>query len=796
MSFNGLFSTAVGKGSPYPYQRRLAEEPWPDLLNVPTGLGKTAAVTMAWLYKRGWREGGRIEAADDETPRRLVWCLPMRVLVEQTDENLQDWLSRLGLLGKAGEGKVSVQVLMGGGDDLKSWAEYPEEDMILIGTQDMLLSRALMRGYGMSRYQWPVHFALLHNDCLWVFDEVQLMGAGLATSAQLEAFRRRFPLARRSRSLWVSATLNRDWLGTIDLRPHLASLRTLELDAQDQEQAGPRVAAVKALGQLDLVLDEGAGNRAGLDAYLDGLAERVLARHDPMAQTLVVLNQVGRAQGLFCRLKKQRPDRADLLIHSRFRAHERAQLSRALREQEASDRILVATQAIEAGVDLSAKVLITELAPWPSMVQRFGRCNRYGEHNQAQDAEILWIDIADDGDGKPYESTALARSRDRLTDLDSASPQHLPPSDEAAPARAVLRRKDLLDLFNTDPDLSGFDVDVSDYVRDTGMPGLQVFWRDFADDPNSPEVQSGPVRLQLCPISMGQAKDLEKRDAWYWDSLGDRKRTGRWVRLDRRPRPGMVLLLRCADGGYDPALGFDGALKRPVEALAPEEHEKERAFADDQRSLGKRPVALATHLGNCANQADALCRLLAESDYRGSVVRAGRWHDVGKAHEVFDQTMHRCETAPPGLLAKSPCKGRHSRRFFRHELASMLAWLEQHNGEPDADLIAYLILAHHGKVRMSLRAMPTEEPAPNGRRFARGIWEGDALPALDFDGERSEAIELRLALMELGEGEQGSSWTARVLGLLDENGPFRLAWLETLVRIADWRASAQEQEPS
>src|SRR3546814_6587528 len=74
----------------------------------------------------------------------------------------------------------------------------------------MLLSRALMRGYGMSRYQWPVHFALLHNDAMWVFDEVQLMGAGLTTSAQLEAFRRSsgFPLAKSSRSLWVSATLN------------------------------------------------------------------------------------------------------------------------------------------------------------------------------------------------------------------------------------------------------------------------------------------------------------------------------------------------------------------------------------------------------------------------------------------------------------------------------------------------------------------------------------------------------------------------------------------------------------
>jgi len=47
--------------------------------------------------------------------------------------------------------------------------------MILVGTQDMLLSRALMRGYGISRYLWPLHFALLHNDCLWVFDELVML---------------------------------------------------------------------------------------------------------------------------------------------------------------------------------------------------------------------------------------------------------------------------------------------------------------------------------------------------------------------------------------------------------------------------------------------------------------------------------------------------------------------------------------------------------------------------------------------------------------------------------------------
>lgn len=123
----------------------------------------------------------------------------------------------------------------------------------------------------------------------------------------------------------------------------------------------------------------------------------------------------------------------------------------------------------------------------------------------------------------------------------------------------------------------------------------------------------------------------------------------------------------------------------------------------------------------------------------------------------------------------------------------MLAWLEQHGHEPDADLIAYLILAHHGKVRMSLRAMP-DETAPAGvKRFARGVWEGDVLPAFDFDSEHTATITLRLALMELGEGEQGLSWVARALKLLDEHGPFRLAWLETLVRLADWRASSEEQ---
>lgn len=795
------YAFAQNARKPYPYQERLAcDSVWPELLNIPTGMGKTAAVTMAWLYKRGWRKGGRNAGIDEATPRRLVWCLPMRVLVEQTETNIRYWLRNLNILGDAGEGKVSVHLLMGGEPDLKTWAEHPEEDMVLIGTQDMLLSRALMRGYGMSRYQWPIHFALLHNDCLWAFDEVQLMGAGLATSAQLEAFRRKFPLAKSSRSIWLSATLKRDWLETVDLADQLPDFSVLGLNDADRTQAAERLDARKALYRAVVSLTPETKKKDGMKTYVEKLSQVILEKHSLDSQTLVILNQVDRAQQLFRKIQKERPEHDDLLIHARFRPAERRRQNEKL-NASTTDRIIVATQAIEAGVDISSKTLFTELAPWSSLVQRFGRCNRYGEYKEDNAAQAFWIDIEDDADASlylPYESGALQHARKKLVELDDVGPGNLAPTDEERPLSAVLRSKDLLDLFNTDPDLSGFDVDVSDYIRDKGVPGLQVFWRDFEQDPNKQEAQPAPHRNELCPVDLGQAKNIDR--AWCWDSLA-----GKWQLLSSAPRPGMTLLLAAADGGYDEKLGFisDGQqAKEPVPIVECEQGEQTESYGDDWRSRTKKTsVLLADHLGNVASAAKSLCDAVGEDDNARKVIRAARWHDVGKAHKVFQESMHLCPEAPEGILAKSNCPGqmRHSRPYFRHELASALAWLAQHDdpNNPDSktDLIAYLVAAHHGKVRMSLRAMPNEKPPDSTDvRFARGVWEGDQLPALSFDGEHSGKVELKLGFMELGEGEQGRSWTARTLALLEEHGPFRLAWLETLVRLADWRASAEEQK--
>lgn len=809
-NFEALFRRCMGDRSPYPYQIRLALESWPDVLHIPTGLGKTAAVVLAWLHKRGYRHDGNREEANRDTPRRLVLCLPMRVLVEQTAGEIRTWLDRLGLLGDVGQGKVSVHVLMGGSEDVRrpAWAAHPEEDAVIIGTQDMLLSRALMRGYGMSRYQWPVHFALLHNDALWVYDEVQLMGAGLPTSTQLEAFRRDVALAPQlgCRSLWVSATLNREWLGTVDFLPHLGALTAHTLTEADQAETAvrKRLQASKLLRRADTVLDADSSKQHA-KAYIEALAAEIAASHQPGTQTLVILNRVERAQDLYRQLGKRCAGVPRLLLHARFRPTERARIEAKLRDGMGdAGRIVIATQAIEAGVDMSSRVLFTELAPWASLVQRFGRCNRAGEHDTA---EIRWINIATDAKlAPPYDDATLASARTIVDSLDEASSAHLPDVDAQRPLTQVLRRRDLLELFNTDPDLSGYDVDIAPYIRDSGTPPLHVFWRDFEAKPAIE--MDNPVRNELCPASIGQVKDHlgdKKRGAWRLDTLD-----GHWKPIDtQRVRPGMTLLLRADEGGYDPELGFVPGHKVSVTPIPPDEAEAPPLYDGDPLTQIGRWVPLPVHLTDVAADASALCqRLQIDSALTEIIVEAGRWHDLGKAHEAFQRALAAAGNAPDAdtLWAKSDGRGRlyykvltesgeQARKHFRHELASMLAWLQHGPRGEHHDLIAFLIAAHHGKVRMGLRALPNEnEPPQSERLYARGVWDGDTLPALRFDGRDVPATTLHLDVMQLGESTQGLSWTARTQRLLQQHGPFRLAWLEALVRIADWRASRREQQ--
>lgn len=830
LNFSTFFAKAFGgKRAPYPYQSRLAEDAWPDVFIAPTGLGKTVAVTLAWAYKRIRK--------DKDAPRRLVWCLPMRTLVEQTADEAYEWMQRLGDDWAAAEkAPPIVHRLLGGSVD-NDWVLDPAREAIIVGTQDMLISRALMRGYGMSRFRWPIDFALLHTDSLWVFDEVQLMSAGLATSAQLEAFRQSAAtsdapkfLGAPSRSLWLSATLDPAWLATIDFRkevPNPVVYRWDDGDAPEPEPFAKILDATKFVQKIDGIVSENAEGKK-LKEYAKKLGEKILGYHRPERLTLVIVNRVARAQALFDALKSAgRKDRV-ILLHSRFRPAERKEIVKRIRALKPDDDlIIISTQAVEAGVDTSSGVLITELAPWSSLVQRFGRCNRRGEIGTKRDdgegAEIYWVDTADDEKAAPpYDLEELHDARDKLVALTNAAPRNLVPATRGPEARHVIRRKDFEELFDTDSDLMGFDIDIAPYVRDADDTDVQLFWRELPEKKEGLAIalDSAPKsqRDELCPAPIGAVNEWVKKQAvaarvFRLDILADGK-SRKWAALygnARRLKPGDMLMVASDLGGYDPGRGFDPALNQSVTSAYIENTE---TVAGDGDTIGSDPgsqkdkgIGLEDHLDHVRDAAGELCKTLEISEpFRTAVIRAAVWHDVGKAHEQFrlrtGRSVH--NDAPPLAKAEANAwrrtwnsgEGPPPRPYFRHELASALAFLAKRDKEPNADLVAYLIAAHHGKVRMGLRSLPGEKaPDDPARLFARGVWDGDELPKVRVGEEISAVTPLRLDLMRMGDSEDGRpSWAARTLGLLAAHGPFALAFLEALVRLADWKASEEEQK--
>jgi len=848
-TFTAFFETATGK-MPYAYQTSLAEGPVESrLINVPTGCGKTAAAILAWLWRR--------KEKPECTPRRLVYCLPMRTLVEQTRDCALDWLDALGMLagdvkrvpaanGNRGrivadsykwrperKDKVGVHVLMGG-EETDDWDVHPEAAAILIGTQDMLLSRALNRGYGMSRYRWPMHFGLLHTDCLWVFDEVQLMGNGLATTAQLEAFRTKSG-GSGCPSWWMSATLDPTWLETVDFKERVKSLPVTRLGDGDHESKELRdgYEAKKPLKPL-------SNPEAAMGDYHELATEIVKAHKERKARTLVVVNTVKRARELHDAvdtiLKGEKSPVELILIHSQFRPLDRqTQVNRLLAQPGEHGMIVISTQVVEAGVDVSATTLFTEVAPWSSLVQRFGRCNRRGLENE--NARVFWIDLPDKKEEQeklhhPYELEDLLAARKLLRDLEDVGPRSLEgvQHKQSFEHPWVIRRKDFIDLFDTTPDLAGNDIDIDRYVREVEESDVQVFWRNWDGEPSAEMPRPG--RDELCRVPIGEFRklleDTERRKVAYrWDYLNDE-----WVRAETsRIHPGQGYLLHVSAGGYATDRGWSSDITSQVPLVPPGVTEKEEAKEeanDDDRLSENDWQSIAQHTDRVYKELDSILgKVSLEYCESNALEIAARWHDLGKAHDVFQNAIddgqrrerpadwrgNRFVAKAPGKKGKDKALDdpgfwrAYERKHFRHELVSAIAVLQRLHpqlaalADDELNLVAFLIAAHHGKVRLSIRSLPGERPAPNGGRFARGVWDGDKLPPTDLGGGiNAPEVKLSLEPMELGLCEQEPfagqpSWAERVLHLRDKLGPLRLAYLEALLRAADMRASTTKQAP-
>lgn len=808
---------------PYEYQRLIAQDGMGDVLAAPTGAGKTEAVVLGWI----WHKYGHDDLAVREgTPSRLIIMLPTRSLTDQTVKRIRTALENLGL-----DKQIPVIQLMGG--TLKkqphSWRSRIDEPMIIVTTVDCGVSRILNRGYGSRRTMYPVEFALFTNDAHIVIDEVQLCPQAAHTARQIQGLVKMFGTAAPFALTCMSATVNPHVLSTVNNPECTTSSRLDEAVAADARLA-PRRDAQRLITELT-IKDEKA------------LASHVLSEHEDNTISLVVVNNVDTAQNVMKHLLKTKGLTVPLLlIHSRFRPIERQTLQERLAEVTASEKsgaIIVSTQALEAGIDLDARRLYTELAPWPSLIQRMGRCNRSGKKEYGL---VSWFKPFKPAK-QPYEASDLDASKTALQELPSGpmTQAHyaglVPPDDSYVPH--TLHDDDLLSLYDTSFDLSGRDIDVSVYIRDKEPLDVYVAW--VAD----PQTAKRPDKSLWCPVPIAKAPALVKGFAAQEACVFDPSQQKRVSAQAKRLAPGDLILMSPACGGYDVDLGYLPNHKKQV--VAPhvsgvEEQEDSDKNAPDNLSGSTVWVTLKQHSNDTRRFAQQLWKSLNPKGLPNlqTCVEVSSWaHDIGKAfgpwqEAVIAMAIDRCpdssglwaksktrekdsETSPPdgslssenGLEPPPPIDSTQRKRpiplrvenhpGFRHEFASTIAlrspegrqWLTtQGVAEEQHSLCHYLVAAHHGKVRMRLTNPDGDIGTPPRLLGLTDDTNVRVLFPADHDTASIHSLDMRdLTRMDTG-------WEASAAQLLSEYGPFTLAYLETLVRVADWRASAYAEGAS
>ena len=152
------------------YMRWFSHGKFPSSCNLPTGLGKTSVVGI-WLIA--------LANYPEKLPRRLVYVVNRRTVVDQTTEEVLKYRQRIEELNsdeplKRQLGSLAISTLRGQFADNREWCADPSRPAVIVGTVDMIGSRLLFSGYGVGFKTKPLHAGFLGQDVLVIHDEAHL----------------------------------------------------------------------------------------------------------------------------------------------------------------------------------------------------------------------------------------------------------------------------------------------------------------------------------------------------------------------------------------------------------------------------------------------------------------------------------------------------------------------------------------------------------------------------------------------------------------------------------------------
>ncbi len=332
------------------------------LLRAPTGAGKTETAIAPFLFAK--------VLGIENFPNKLIYIIPLRTLATSLRDRVQKYVKDWE---KVYPTKRPLAVTLQTGET----PEDPRfEGDIIFCTIDQLLSSFLNIPYSVGRGSANVNAGVVFASYL-VFDELHLLDPDRSFTTTLELLKQ---VQGVSPFLLMTATL------------------TEELAAQIQQEIQaltPRRSSLSEAVHLINVEDEDLSVIETRQRYFEPVLTALTATHiwndiqqQGRTRVIVLCNTVAQSQGLFQDLRElvdRQPVQLSLL-HSRFLPSDRKAKETNLKQvfgkkrynqDDGNCHVLISTQVIEAGMDITCDVMHTILCPMNALLQRAGRCARF-----------------------------------------------------------------------------------------------------------------------------------------------------------------------------------------------------------------------------------------------------------------------------------------------------------------------------------------------------------------------------------------------------------------------------------
>ena len=768
--------------------QKLLEGSAPESIDLPTASGKTFGVIRCWLAAAA--------ARPLETPRRLVYVVNRRAVADQVFEDAQriaesaknDPLRELitkSIKGSDCSEPLSVFAFRGQRSIDQAWQIDPSRLSILVGTPEMLGSRLLFRAYvGSGNWRRAQAAGFVGQDAWWVLDEPHLAEPFWKLLQGVKSVQQKKGAALRP--FWVTAmgATNRGE-GTSDFASGIAA----------DERLQSRLKASKKVHVLKEPTDHADFLKRTLKILESQLSE------DACLSVAIIVSTVRLAKQIYTDLEKRKLVGAPPVysVTGAMRGFERDAIlagegfkSAFLSgprpgSEKITDKIAEASHSWLRG---DSDVEWSELSgSWrddrPSILERWKHtdsharsilsepvvaCPKFGEmeallfaaSTEMSGASKARTDLFINGIESPDQSEVLFLWRNESQYLDREfaveALQFRPPVPAEMAQLSMRAAREFLSLLARRLATGAKQIWQSCLVVSRDLQSSQPLF-DFYKGKLTPTQRIAGRLVILQPLAGGYDgsflnADLASPVHDIRDQCGETQRnpiTQIWngsafatPTIDAEPQaPG-------ADAEYASLIPAGLTLG-----------EKSRDFFEKsgwavfhrRNSAATKtaaPVSLKEHTEDVSHLILALgAAFELPADMIERLHAAAQLHDLGKAHHSFQRYLGNHDVATP--IAKSGRRGG-GKSPFRHEALSVL------EAESHDDLTKALVGSHHG--------------------YGRPLFPADSLPP------RANATTLSEA--------DGESLT-RFAALHESYNPWALAWLESLLKSADARASAASE---